>query len=482
MNTSANTSRLSTQAWGALALIVVAQFMVLLDLSIVNVALPSIESDLSFSQSSLQWVISAYAIPFGGFLLLGGRLADIVGRRRVFSLGVAIFTVASILSGFAWSASALIAFRALQGFGGALFVPAALSLLMTTFAEGPERNLALGIWGSASASGAAAGVLLGGILTSALSWPWIFFLNVPVGALLLVLTPRLLRESKGAFDTRHFDLAGASSVTAAIMLFVYGLTHGAEQGWSDPLTVGLLVGSALLLVAFVAIERRAAAPLLPLRIFRVRTLAAANVVVVVVASIAFSEFFLLTLYMQHVLGYSPLQTGAGFLAFALTVATVSQVAPRLTTRFGARRVLVAGMLLAAAPLASFVRLPVTGHYGTDLGPEFVLNAIGMGLCFVPMTIAGLAGVERADAGIASGLINTSRQLGGAVGLAVVSTIAAGSQTTGLAAKAAATDSFRTAFLVLTGLALAGAAISAIFLVPHEARQHVVEDFELAEAA
>src|SRR4051812_13689561 len=266
MNTSANTSRLSSQAWGALALIVVAQFMVLLDLSIVNVALPSIETDLSFSPASLQWVISAYAIPFGGFLLLGGRLADIVGGRRVFSLGVAIFTVASILSGFAWSESALIAFRALQGFGGALFVPAALSLLMTTFAEGAERNLALGIWGSASASGAAAGVLLGGILTSALSWPWIFFLNAPVGVLLLVLTPRLLKESKGVVDTRHFDLAGASSVTAAIMLFVYGLTHGAEQGWGDLLTVGLLAGSAALLAAFLAIERRAVAPLLPLRI------------------------------------------------------------------------------------------------------------------------------------------------------------------------------------------------------------------------
>src|SRR3954469_7942525 len=229
MNTSANTSRLSSSAWGALGLIVVAQFMVLLDLSIVNVALPSIETDLSFSPSNLQWVISAYAIPFGGFLLLGGRLADIVGRRRVFSLGVLIFTVASVLSGLAWSEEALIAFRALQGFGGALFVPAALSLLMTTFAEGADRNLALGIWGAASGSGAAAGVLLGGVLTSALSWPWIFFLNAPVGALLLVLAPRLLQESKGAAATRHFDLAGATSVTASIMFFVYALTHGAEQ-------------------------------------------------------------------------------------------------------------------------------------------------------------------------------------------------------------------------------------------------------------
>src|SRR3954470_16158482 len=226
MTVSATNKRLSSSAWGALALIVVAQFMVLLDLSIVNVALPSIETDLDFSQTSLQWVISAYAIPFGGFLLLGGRLADIVGRRRVFSLGVAIFTVASVLSGLAWSEGALIAFRALQGVGGALFVPAALSLLMTTFAEGRDRNLALGIWGAASGSGAAAGVLLGGIVTSFLSWPWIFFLNAPVGVLLLVLTPRLLRESRGQVGTRHFDIAGATSVTASIMLFVYALTHG----------------------------------------------------------------------------------------------------------------------------------------------------------------------------------------------------------------------------------------------------------------
>src|SRR5712691_2122142 len=243
MTSSAKTSRLSSQAWGALALIVVAQFMVLLDLSIVNVALPSVETDLNFSQTTLQWVISAYAIPFGGFLLLGGRLADLIGRRRVFSLGVAIFTVASILSGLAWSEGALIAFRALQGLGGALFVPAALSLLMMTFAEGAERNLALGIWGAASGSGAAAGVLLGGVLTSFLSWPWIFFMNAPVGVLLIVLTPRLLRESRGQVGTRHFDLAGATSVTGALMLFVYALTHGAEQGWTDTVTLALLAGS-----------------------------------------------------------------------------------------------------------------------------------------------------------------------------------------------------------------------------------------------
>ncbi|MDX6504204.1 MAG: hypothetical protein QOE29_1329 [Gaiellaceae bacterium] len=483
MNSSANTSRLSSQAWGALALIVVAQFMVLLDLSIVNVALPSIETDLSFSQTSLQWVISAYAIPFGGFLLLGGRLADIIGRRRVFSLGVAIFTVASVLSGFAWSEGALIAFRALQGVGGALFVPAALSLLMTTFAEGSERNLALGIWGAASGSGAAAGVLLGGVLTSFLSWPWIFFMNAPVGVLLLMLTPRLLKESRGVVGTRHFDLAGASSVTASLMLFVYGLTHGAEQGWTDTVTLALLGGSAVLLAAFVAIEQRAVAPLLPLRIFRVRTLAVANIVAAVVTSIAFSEFFVLTLYMQHVLGYSPLQTGAGFLAFALTIAVVSNVAQTLTTRFGPRLVLVAGLLIASAPLASFIRLPVNGHYATDLLPAFLINATGMALCFVPMTIAGLAGVERADAGIASGLLNTSRQVGGAVGLAVVSTIAATSQLGGgLAAKSAATNAFQSAFVVLTGLALAGAVISAVFLVPHKALDAEEEQFALAELA
>src|SRR3954462_7143966 len=275
--------------WSALALIVTAQFMVILDVAIVNVALPSIKTDLGFSQTSLQWVVSAYAIFFGGMLLLGGRLADLFGRRRLFIAGLILFAASSLLCGIAWSEGSLIVFRAVQGLGGALLAPAALSLLMTTFAEGRDRNLALGVYGAASGSGAAAGVLLGGVLTSFLSWPWIFFLNAPVGVLLLVLAPRFLRESRGQVGTRHFDLAGATSVTAAIMLFVYALTHGAEQGWSDVVTLAVLAGSVLLVAAFLAIERRAVSPLLPLRIFRVRTLAAANVVVVIVASIAFSE-------------------------------------------------------------------------------------------------------------------------------------------------------------------------------------------------
>ena len=290
--------------WAALALIVVAQFMVILDVAIVNVALPSIEVDLGFTQSGLEWVVTAYAIVFGGFLLLGGRLADLVGRRRTFMAGIALFAFASVLWAFSWSAASLVAFRGLQGLGGALLAPAGLSLLMTTFAEGRERNLALGIWGAASGSGAAVGVLLGGVLTSYLSWPWIFLVNAPVGVALLALTPRFLREGARRADLRHFDLAGAGSATGAVMLLVYGLTLTQHRGWSDPLTLALFVAAALLAVAFVVIERRAAAPLLPLRMFRIRTFAVGNAVTTIVASIAFSEFFLLTLYLQDVLHYS----------------------------------------------------------------------------------------------------------------------------------------------------------------------------------
>jgi EmrB/QacA subfamily drug resistance transporter len=458
-----------SRRWGTLAVIVVAQFMVILDVAIVNVALATIKNDLGFSQAGLQWVITAYAIVFGGFLLLGGRLADLLGRKRVFLAGVALFAVSSVLCGLAWSAGSLVAFRAIEGLAGAVLAPAGLSLLMTTFREGRDRNIALGIWGAASGSGGAVGVLVGGVLTSFLSWPWIFYINAPVAAMLLAFAPRLLRESRANLDTRHFDFAGAGSITAALMVLVYGLTHATNSGWGDGLTIGLLAGSALLALAFVAIEQRAASPLLPLRIFRIRTVAAANVVTVIVASIAFSEFFLLTLYLQQVLRYSAVQTGLAFSAIAVTIAVVSNAAQTLVTRFGARSVLTAGLLLAAGSLGLLTRLPEHGHYAADLLPAFLLNGIGMALCFVPVTIAALAGVAPSDAGIASGLTNTSRQVGGAVGLAVVNTIAAiyaGHHLGGGVSEAAAlTHGFRVAFDVLTGLAITGAALAAIFLVP-----------------
>src|SRR5213595_1968876 len=416
----------SERRWSALALIVTAQFMVILDVAIVNVALPSIKSDLNFSQTSLQWVISAYAILFGGALLLGGRLADLLGRRRLFVGGLALFTASSLLCGLAWSETSLITFRAVQGLGGALLAPAALSLLMTIFAEGRERNLALGIYGAASGSGAAVGVLLGGLLTSYLSWSWIFFINVPVGIAAIALAPVLLQESRADVAHRHFDLPGAASITGGLMLLVYATTRATTEGWGATSTLALFAGSAALVVAFVAIELRSRSPLLPLRIFRSRTLTAANVAMAIVGAVAFSEFFLLTLYLQNVLHYSPVQSGAAFVAFAGTVVVISNVAQLVVGRIGVRPTLAAGMGLSALSVGLLTGLPVHGHYFSDLFPAFVLGGAGMGLSFVPVTIASLTGVERSDAGVASGLINTSRQIGGAIGIAAVSAVAASS--------------------------------------------------------
>jgi EmrB/QacA subfamily drug resistance transporter len=473
VNNVASVVQHTRRRWNALALIVTAQFMVILDVAIVNVALPSIKSDLDFSQANLQWVITAYAILFGGALLLGGRLADLLGRRKLFVAGLALFAASSLLCGLAWSEGSLIGFRAVQGLGGALLAPAALSLLMTTFAEGRDRNLALGIYGAASGSGAAAGVLLGGVLTSYLSWSWIFFVNVPVGVAAIALTPFLLRESRADLGHRHFDVAGAASVTSALMLLVYALTRATTDGWSSATTIGLLAGAAALLGAFVAIELRSPSPLLPLRIFRLRTLTAANVTMAIVGSVAFSEFFLLTLYLQEVLHYSAIRSGVAFVAFALTVVVASNVAQVVVGRVGVRSTLTTGLFLSAVSVALLTRLPVHGHYFSDIFPAFVLGGAGMGLSFVPVTIASLTGVERSDAGVASGLINTSRQIGGAIGLAAVSTIAATSTTHFVQSHAAVTASsavaldhgFQTALYVLTALLLAGAAVAAGLVRP-----------------
>jgi EmrB/QacA subfamily drug resistance transporter len=465
------------QPWVALALIVAAQFMVVLDISIVNVALATIKTDLHFSEASLQWVISAYAIVFGGFLLLGGRLADILGRRRVFVLGIALFTVASALSGLAWSAASLVVFRGVQGLGGALFAPAGLSLLMTTFREGRERNVALGIWGAASGSGAAVGVLLGGVLTSYLDWPWIFYLNVPVGLALVVLVPRHIAESRAENASRHFDVAGATTVTASLMVLVYALTRATQSGWGSLSTIGLIAASAVLAAAFVAIERRAESPLLPFEVFRGTTLGTANVITAIIASIAFSQFFLLTLYLQQVLHYSAARSGLAFTAIAGTVAITSNVAQGLVTRFGPRRVLAAGLLFAAASEGLLTRLPVHGSYVTDLLPSFFLIGLGLGISFVAVTIAALAGVPPRDAGIASGLVNTSRQVGGAIGLAAVTTIAttfASHRSAGVSQAAATTHGYRVAFGMLAVLALAAALLTATMRVTHRREVVTVE--------
>jgi EmrB/QacA subfamily drug resistance transporter len=475
--------------WSALALIVTAQFMVILDVAIVNVALPSIKSDLGFSQTGLQWVITAYAILFGGTLLLGGRLADLLGRRRMFVAGLALFATASLLCGFAWSSSSLVAFRAVQGLGGALLAPAALSLLMTTFAEGRDRNRALGIYGAASGSGAAAGVLLGGVITSYLGWSWIFFVNVPVGLAAIALAPVLLRESRADLAHRHFDLAGAASVTSGLMLLVYALTRATTDGWSSPATVGLLSASAALIVAFIAIESRTRLPLLPLRIFRLRALSASNAAMAIVGAVTFSEFFVLTLYVQDVLHYSAVQSGVAFSAFALTVVVASNVAQAVVGRVGIRATLLGGLTLATVSVALLTQVPADGHYFWDLFPAFILGGAGMGFSFVPITIGSLAGVERADAGVASGLVNTSRQIGGAIGLAAISTIAATATSSYVHAHGLSTvtaqatvHGFQTSFYVLGALLLVGLGVVAVFLRP--AREHAVETEapQLQEAA
>jgi EmrB/QacA subfamily drug resistance transporter len=476
--------------WSALALIVTAQFMVVLDVAIVNVALPSIKADLDISQTNLQWVISAYAILFGGALLLGGRLADLLGRRRLFVTGVAVFTASSLLCGLAWSEASLILFRAVQGLGGALLAPAALSLLMTMFAEGRERNRALGIYGAASGSGAAAGVLLGGLLTSYLSWSWVFFINIPVGLAAIALARPLLPESRADVARRHFDFPGAISITSGLMLLVYATTRATNDGWGAPTTLALLAAAVGLVVAFVVIERRSPSPLLPLRIFRLRTLTAANAAMAIVGGVAFSEFFLLALYLQDVLHYSALQAGVAFTGFAFAVVLVSNAAQAIVSRFGIRPTLTAGLLASALSVALLTRLPVDGHYFWDLFPWFVLGGAGMGLSFIPVTIASLTGVQRADAGVASGLINTSRQIGGAVGLAAVSAIAATSASHFAQSHAGATASsavaldhgFQTALYVLTGLLLVGALITVTLLKPAPLPRRQVASREPEEAA
>jgi len=459
--------------WVALGVIVAAQFMVILDVAIVNVALPSIKTDLHFTQENLQWVITAYAIMFGGVLLLGGRMADLLGRRKLFIIGLVLFTVSSLLSGLAWSEGSLITFRALQGLGGGLLSPAALSILTTTFAEGRERNLALGIWGAVSGSGGAAGVLLGGVLTSKINWSWIFFINVPVGILVVGVTPWLVQESRAALQHRHFDVAGAVSITGGLMLLVYAMTRATQIGWGTLETIGLLVASAVLVLGFVAIELRSRAPLLPMRIFRLRTLTAANVTGFLIGAALFSQFFLLTLYMQFVLHYSAIKTGVAYLTLTLAIIIFAAVAQGLVTRIGVRRVLPFGLALSAGGLVLFAQLPTNGHYFWDLFPGFLLSGIGLALSFVPMTIAALVGVEQADAGIASGLINTTQQIGGAVGLAAATTIATTftsryvdshvgvSATSG----AALNHGYQITFWVLAALAALASVLSAMLVEP-----------------
>jgi EmrB/QacA subfamily drug resistance transporter len=464
--------------WLALILLCSAQFVVVLDASIVNVALPTIGDALHFSEQNLPWVVNAYVLTFGGFLLLGGRTADLLGRRRVFMVGLGVVAVASLAAGFSSTEGQLIAARAAQGLGAAIISPAALSIVTTTFSDGAERNRALGVWGAVAGSGGAAGVLLGGVLTDGLGWEWVLWVNVPVSLIALALCPRLIAESRAESETRAFDVAGAVTVTAGLSVLVYALLDANNAGWGSSQTIGLIALSAALLAAFVAIELRARKPLVPFSIFRIRTLTGANVVGLLVGASLFSMFFFISLYMQQVLGYSAIHAGLSYLPLALVIMASAGIASQLVTRLGYKPVLAAGMLFIFVGLVWFSRVSVGGGFTTDiLGPS-LFAAAGLGFAFVTTTIAAVSGVEESEAGLASGLINTSQQIGGALGLAVLSTIATSRTEDVMAAGAnpslvkGLTEGFQSAFLGGAAIALLGFVLTLLLISNRDSRAHV----------
>jgi EmrB/QacA subfamily drug resistance transporter len=465
------TGRLPKGSNAVLVLVCLAQFMVILDVSIVNVALPSIRSGLHFSTTGLQWVVNAYTITFGGFLMLGGRAADLLGRRRVFLAGTALFGIASLLCALASSRGLLLGARALQGFGGAVISPASLSIIATTFAEGAQRNRALGVWGAMAGLGGASGVLLGGLLTQGLGWPAIFLINVPVGVAVILASRRMIPESRGQHAHRHFDVLGATLVTAGLVVAVYGIVRSESLGWGSTGVLAPLALAAGLLALFVLVEGRfAKAPLMPLSILRMPRLRTANLVIAMLYSAVFSMWFFLTLYMQQVLHYSAVRAGLSFLPLTLSIVLMSSIAPRLVARFGVRPVLATGMLSAAAGLALLTGIrPGASYLGTVL-PGGVLGAAGLGLSLVPATIAAVQGVSAAQTGVASGLLNTSRLAGGALGLAVLSTIAAshtgGQLAHGASHLGALTSGYQLALGVGALTCLAGALASIVLLRTH----------------
>ncbi len=456
--------------WIALILLCVAQFVVVLDASIVNVALPTIGRALHFSESNLPWVVNAYVLTFGGFLLLGGRVADLLGRRRVFMGGLVLFAFASLAGGLANTEGQLIAARAVQGLGAAILSPAALAIVTTTFRDGAERNKALGVWGAVAGSGGAAGVLLGGVLTDGLGWQWVLWVNVPIGLIAAAIAPTLLLESRASGERRHFDVTGAVTVTAGLSLLVYALVDANNAGWGSARTIVLLVVAALLLVAFVVTETRAAAPLVPFRIFKLRTLTGANVAGLLVGASLFSMFFFISLYMQQVLGYSPIHAGLSYLPLAVSIMLSAGIASQLVTRVGFKNVLATGFALIAIALIWFSQISVGGSFLADiLGPS-LLAAVGLGFTFVPVTIAAVSGVEEREAGLASGLINTTQQVGGALGLAILSAISTsviGSSHT----KADLTDGFSTAFAAGAGFAILGLIATLTLIRGADSRAH-----------
>jgi EmrB/QacA subfamily drug resistance transporter len=457
--------------WVALILLCSAQFVVVLDASIVNVALPTIGEALEFTESSLPWVVNAYVLTFGGFLLLGGRLADLLGRRRVFMFGLVLFAIASLFGGLASTSGQLIAARAVQGLGAAILSPAALSIVATTFADGAERNKALGIWGAVAGSGGAAGVLLGGVLTEYLGWEWVLWVNVPIGIAAAAIAPSLIAESRNEQETRHFDVAGAATITLGLSALVFALLDAEDAGWGSAQTIGTLIASAVLLTAFVAIERRSRAPLVPFSIFRLRTITGANVVGILVGASLFSMFFFISLYMQQVLGYSAIEAGLSYLPLAIAIILSAGIASSLVTKVGFKPILAAGMVFIATGLLWFSQISADGTFLADiLGPS-LLAAIGLGFAFVPVTIAAVSGVEDREQGLASGLINTSQQVGGALGLAILAAIA-NSEIGNSHDPAVLTDGFSSAFLVGAGFAVLGLLATLFLIRSADSKAHV----------
>ncbi|HET9074659.1 MAG TPA: MFS transporter [Solirubrobacteraceae bacterium] len=456
-----------------LILACLAQFMVILDVSVVNVALPSIRHALGFSEAGLQWVVNGYTITFAGFLLLGGRAADLLGRRRVFVVGLVLFALASLAGGLANSQSVLIVARLVQGLGGAVIAPASLAILTTTFTDPAERNRAVGIWGAMGGAGGAAGVLLGGVLTDLLSWRWILFINLPIGLVAAVLAGRMLLESTNPHATRHFDVAGALSATVGLSLLVFGIVRTDTTGWGDSLTLALIGAGVILLGAFLVNEGRLAqAPLMPLRLFRSRGLTAANIIIMTVGASTFGMWFFFSLYLQQVRGYSPLHAGLIFLPMTLLIITGSLIASRITLRVGAKRLLAVGMLALTVGLALFATIQVHSSYlGAMLIPSLLVS-FAMPFAFIPSTISATSGVAPQEAGIASGIVNTSRMFGGALGLAILATVAT-SHSNGLirdhaarSVDAALVSGFQVAYLIGAGMALVGALVAILVTPAH----------------
>jgi EmrB/QacA subfamily drug resistance transporter len=450
--------------WRAFALLAVAFFITVVDLTIVNVSLPTIGRDLHFSQANLQWVVTAYALTFGGFLLLGGRAADLLGGRRVLMLGLGLFSAASLAAALATGAGFMIGARAVQGIGAATMLPAALSIVMNMFQEGAERNKALGIWGGLGAGGATFGVIAGGLLTRYAGWQYIFYLNVPIGAVALLLAPRLVPESRLDTARRRFDVAGALAGTGGLVLLVDAISQAPQYGWGATRTIGVLAASAVLLTAFLLIERRVSDPILPLSIFRLRTVAGANTAGLLLGGSFYAFIFVGTLYMQQVLHYSALQSGLAWLAASLTSIALAGVSQALVTRGGTKIVMAAGMTMIGAGAIWATQVPVHGHFLANLAGPMVVAGAGTAFAFIPISIVALAGVKEQQAGLASGLLNTSQQLGGAIGIAIASSVAASHTQTllhaGHAAPAALTGGFQQALWVLGGIGLL--AIPAIF--------------------